>query len=72
MKIRIIKVTDGSFKGSEGESIPYFYFQAVRLSDEVNFEFGSTVEHSEGEFDLNLVKYEKKNGRIAWKEVVKK
>jgi len=71
MKVKILEVKDGSFTGSEGDKVSYFYHKAIRVADDINFEFGSTVEHAQGEYDLNLVKYEKKSGKVAWKEVVK-
>jgi len=73
MKINITKVKDGSFPGEDGQGvIKYFWHKAQRFDSEgtpIAFEFGSPEEHAVGECDLELEKYEKKNGQMGWREV---
>jgi len=71
MKLKIIKRKDGSFQGSDGEQVNYFWYDGIRLSDDTLIQFGSREGgHAEGEtMDLEVVRYEKKDGSIGYKEV---
>lgn len=71
MTLKILKRKDGSFQGNDGEHVAYYWYKAVRTSDETLIEFGSREgEHEEGTTkDLNVVRYERGDGKMAWKEL---
>jgi len=71
IKVIITRKKDGSFKGEEGSTIPYFWYNADRLSDGVSFQFGSKDGSYEkgDELELELTKTENSRGRLTWKEV---
>jgi len=72
-KIKILKVRDGSFQGREGDSIEYYWVKAIRLADDVTFEFGSKKggdEYEPGkEYEPNLEKTEDGKGGYRYKEI---
>jgi len=70
MKLKITRRKDGSFDGSDGERVPYFWYKAVR-PDGVTLEFGSKNDsYSEGdELELDIEKTERANGKFGYKEV---
>lgn len=69
-KYIIQKVTKKPFKSSEGEMIDYFWYKAVRISDKINIDFGSTASHevSETPISLEVIKVEKADGSFRYKE----
>lgn len=71
MKIKITKKKDSPFTNSDGDTMDYFWYNAERLSDGVNFRFGSqNGQHKvDEEVDLEIEKYERENGKIAYKEL---
>jgi len=72
IKLTITKKKDGSFDPKDGgEKVVYFWYNAERDSDGVNFQFGSKDGSYEvgDDLELELEKYETSNGRIAWREV---
>ena len=72
MKITILKRTEKSFEGNNGEDVQYAWYKARRHSDQVNFQFGSVdTSHEEGEdYDLNIEKREGQTGKISYHEVI--
>lgn len=63
MDLKITKVTNKPFTGSDGEEINYYWYKAVRRGDGVTIEFGSKNEYEEGEqVELLLEKIETKRG----------
>jgi len=71
MKLKIIKRKDGSFEGSDGVPVNYFWYDGIRISDDTLIQFGSREGgHVEGEtMELEVVRYERKNGSFGYKEV---
>jgi len=71
MKVRIIKRKDGSFQGSDGENVGYYWYDAVRLEDNMLIQFGSREggHEEKTEKDLNVVKYERADGKTGYKEL---
>lgn len=71
MKVKILKRKDGGFQGNDGENVIYYWYDAVRISDDMLIQFGSREGgHEEGsEKDLNIVKYERKDGKTGYKEI---
>jgi len=71
MKIKILKRKDGSFQGSDGEHVNYFWYDAVRVEDQTLIQFGSREGgHEAGETkDLEVVRYERADGRTGYKEL---
>jgi len=72
MKIKILKRRQKNFTGGEGEEIQYFWYKALRLSDGVTFEFGSAdaAHELDEEYDLEIEKREKSNGKLGYVEIV--
>jgi len=65
----ITKVTPRPFVGSDGEKRDYYWYRAVRIEDGVTIDFGSQQVYEVGDnVDIHLVKYEKKDGKIGYKE----
>jgi len=69
MKVKILKSKSKPFPGDQGNDIPYFWYDAVRLDTETKFQFGSRDGgHDIGsEYDLEIYKSEDSG---KWKEVV--
>jgi len=70
-KYKIKKVTEKPFRGDDGEDISYFWYRALRLSDNTTIQFGSTFGGlKEGEtYDLEIEKYERVGGRLGYRDV---
>lgn len=70
MKLRIVKKTQKSFSGQDGEQRDYYWYTAERADGYV-IRFGSTRgDHKEGdEVDLFIEEYEQSNGRKGMKEI---
>jgi len=69
MKVKIISVKDGSF-GPPEDRVEYFWHTAIRLPENVQFQFGSKKKYEpETELELNLGKSEGADGRVRWKEI---
>lgn len=70
-KYKILTRKNGSFQGSSGEQVEYWWYKAVRLADDMTVEFGSRDGgHEEGqEVTLTLEKFERPGGRIGYKEI---
>jgi len=69
----IVKVKDGTFVGSDGEDVTYFWVKAKRVSDNVQLEFGTRSDYRGKEgttVTLELEKREKSNGRVGYVELV--
>lgn len=70
---KIISVKDGTFTGSDGSDVTYFWVKAERLSDGVKLEFGTKTDYR-GEIGntlaLELEKRERSNGRIGYVELI--
>jgi len=71
MKYRITKIKEKPFIGSDGETVPYFWYKALRLNDNVNLEFGSTqggravgTDH-----EITLERRESNTGKLVWREI---
>jgi len=71
-KYKIIAEKKKPFTSSEGEQINYYWTKAVRLDDEMEIEFGTTVGGRElgSVHDLFVTKYEKANGKFGYREQV--
>lgn len=71
MKLKIKKRKDGSFQGSDGENVTYFWYDAVDLENNMLIQFGSREGgHEEGaELELEVVRYERADGRTGYKEL---
>lgn len=69
MKVVITKKTDKPFKGEDGELVEYFWYSAT-TSDNLRLQFGSPNNKYEigQEYEINIGKYEKANGKIGYKE----
>lgn len=68
-KIIIKKVRDGSFTSGNGEEINYFWYKALRRSDDVTLEFGSSNEYKiNDEIEIELEKIEISGGKYRYKE----
>lgn len=70
MKVKILRKKDGSFEGSDGNQVSYFWYRFAYGENYQNrAEFGSVDgSHQEGdEPDLDLYREDKK-GRLTWKE----
>lgn len=72
MKLKIKSKQSKPFIGNTGEEINYTWYRAIRLADNVNFQFGSSIGNHplEVELDLNVQKFLKDNGKISFKEVI--
>lgn len=70
MKLKILKVKDGSFVGNDGTEQQYFWYTAQRVigGNPVRFQFGSRFEHELGDADLELYQEEGRSGKLVWKE----
>lgn len=70
-KYRILRKKDGSFEGDTGETVAYFWYKALRLSDGMTIEFGSREGGHEPleEMELNLEKFERPGNRVGYKEI---
>ena len=69
MKIKIVKKTEKPFKGTDGDMIPYFWYTFLD-SENVQKEAGSALgdgEEGESYLNANVVKVERRNGKIGWK-----
>lgn len=70
MKVRILSRKAKPFKGTDGDEVMYFWYDAVREEDGVHFQFGSVRDHEPAEScDLEIQKSESKSGRVFYKEV---
>jgi len=56
---------------SNGETVPYFWYKAVRQIDGVTIEFGSKKDDLEvgEEYDLDIEKTERPNGKFGYRRV---
>lgn len=72
MIVKIVARKQSNFLGNDGEPVEYYWYTAVRGSDQVKFQFGSRDgSHEEGtEVDLELEKREQNNGKVGWREIV--
>jgi len=70
IKVLIKKHKAKPFQTEDGE-VEYHWYDAVRLSDNLLFQFGSRDGgHAVGEEkELDLVKYERGDGKFGWKEL---
>jgi len=71
MLLKIIKKKNGSFTGSDGDTVEYYWYKAKRISDDMTLEFGSRDgKHDEDdEVDLNLEKFEYSKRHQRYREV---
>jgi len=71
MKIKIIKKRPGDFQGRDGETVEYYWYKAIRSSDEVTIEFGSKDGglKFDQEIDINIEKSEDPRGGFRYKHV---
>lgn len=69
MKFKIKKRTEKPFKGSDGDSVPYFWYVIDDLDEGVEREAGSLWEGGEvgKEYDREVVRVERSNGKKGWK-----
>jgi len=69
MKFKIKSRKEKPFKGSDGESVPYFWYVIHDLDSDVEREAGSLW--GEGEagqtYDREVVAVERSNGKRGWK-----
>lgn len=72
MLVKIKDVKPSKFTGRTGEEVEYYWYRALRVSDNANFRFGSREGgHEVGEeVDLNIEKYELPSGQMMYKEIV--
>jgi len=70
MKVKIRTRKAKPFQTEDGE-VEYFWYDAVCSDDNLLFQFGSRDGgHTVGdELNLELVKYERKDGKFGWKEL---
>jgi len=71
MLLKIKSQKAAPFKNSDGDTIEYFWYKAIRLNDNVAIEFGSKSDAYEDgeEYEINVEKYERPNGKFGYKEV---
>jgi len=74
MRYEILKQDIKPFTTDEGEQMDYYWYKAIREHDEVTIRFGSTNgDYSVGDsYEIDLEKYERKDGNTGYKEVRKK
>jgi len=72
MKVKIIEGVSKPFKGDDNVERDYTWYKALRLSDGVTIRFGSMeADHElDTELDLNIEKYERRDGTIGYKEIL--
>lgn len=69
-KLKITKVRESEFEGSEGKKIKYFWYKGLREGDGVTIEFGSTESYDlDDELELLLEKTETAKGGFRYKEI---
>jgi len=71
MRLKILKRKLGNFQGDDGEHIDYYWYDAVRKEDDMLIQFGSREGGHEPntEHELNVVRYERKDGKMGYKEL---
>lgn len=69
MKVFIIAREDRKLTGKDGIVRDWYDYTARRHPDDTRINFGSKLIHEVGrEHDLNIEKYERKDGQKAYKE----